>query len=138
MGEDKADKIKERLVVDNDKIFEELLEGVEDILYLTEDGDAHLRVDKEELSKSEEILIYLVGSWFSSEANLRDSSEMSSSELARKTGLEKKVVSARISELKQSSKVSSPSTGKYRVKEGRLREILSDLRKFSKEAGKDE
>jgi hypothetical protein len=127
MGEDKAERIKDRLVVDKDKIFDKLLDQVEEILYLTDEGDIGLESEHKDLSSVDQIRAYLVGAWFASEAGLRESESLDSETLASKIGIDKKTVSARVSELKDRGEVESVSPGEYRVKSGRIESILDQL-----------
>ncbi len=122
------DKIRKALIVDDAKLQEELLQRVA----------AHLRIDKRghvvfldptRYRLKDQIALYLVGRAYATEAKLIDDDAASLSEISTAIGADYRVLSARISELRNEGKVEAPARGKSRIVFARVPQILNEIEK---------
>lgn len=94
--------------------FERLIDDLKDILKVGEDGILFL-IPREKLTGPEIICLYLIGAYVGYKMGAMEKDSMSVKELSQLTGIKKKVVSARLSEMANSRIVSLTDKKERRI-----------------------
>lgn len=125
---DRQQKIRDGLVPDKDQKLEENIDRAENLIYLMENGSVKIKANRDELSTSEEALLYSIGAWFSFEAGFREENTFDTSEVISNTTISsKKSASARLSDLKKEGMLDSPSRGAFKLHDAMVGEALSKI-----------
>jgi len=119
-------KIRDMLVVDEAEIAERMLQRIQVHIGLTPKGLVHIR-DPEKYRQRDRILLYLIGVRYSADAKMRESDAASLAEMCETLGLDSRVTTARLTELKNEGKVESQARGEYRIVFPRLAQILNEI-----------
>lgn len=127
MPDDRSKLVRERLVVQRDEIFRQTVEQASKILKLDEHGGIHPVVDISRLTNKQRVELFLLGRLLAYEGKLLEQPGSSGDEIARFFGMDQVEVGRRISDLKNEGKVEVLNRGEYRLIEGRLPEVLSDV-----------
>jgi hypothetical protein len=114
------------LVVDEAEIAQQMLQRVQVHIGLTPKGMVHIR-DPEKYRQRDKILLYLIGVRYAAEAKMRESEAASLSEICDNLGIDSRVTTARLTDLKNEGKVESESRGEYRIVFPRLGQILNEI-----------
>ena len=125
----KEDLIKRILVVDETQILEEILKLVSELILLTNDGEIIFKIDEDDLSVKERIILYMIGKKFAFDAKLVSDEKTNLDELSRKLGVSKGSLASRIAELRNERKIKDEKRGEYKL-------IIYDLKKFLLEVKK--
>lgn len=130
----RAEKIKEMLVVDEEKILEELLRKARKFIALTKDGKVYFQVERTRIPKLFQVALYLVAKKFAYEAGIRQSESVTIEEISRDLGETEKMISAMLSELLSRGLIDMIERGVYSVSLPQIQLILSEVeQKMSKE-----
>ena len=112
----RKEKLKE-LLVDENEVFEQIIDKVKQLIGINKtDGSIVFKIDQENLTDHQAILLYLLGAKFAFDLELREYPEVSNQELADFLNRDPNAIGSRISELKKERKVTSPERGKHIVK----------------------
>lgn len=123
----RKEKIKEILLVDEEKVLEEQLKRIRQFLVLTSEGKPMITVDKSELRQKDLITLYLLGKKLAHDADLTDTDKSELSDLSDYLGLDSRSVAARCSELKREGKISSTSRGEFEIVVANIDRVLSEI-----------
>ena len=123
----KEDKIKSKLLINEDEIWEETLEIASKMLNLTSLGEVIIKIPEKKITLRERILLYSIGKRYAYEADIIEEPHITLEEFSREFRTDKKVLSARISELIRESKMRTRERGKYQVGYFDLREFLEEI-----------
>lgn len=124
---DRAELIKKRLVVNESEIFDQLLSRMERILMLDSKGEVFLKVPKDKLTNGQMIAVFLAGKKFANMAGLSKTDVVGPNDLALSVGMDAKVVSARVAELRQKGWIEVVARGQWRIAYLRIVEILDEI-----------
>ncbi len=113
--------------MNEDEIFEEILDMSGKYIQLDSSGRVHLR-SRESLRAADAVVLYLLGRRLARDANLCENDAANAGEVSDATGLKRDVAIARLNELKKLGKIESPERGIYRVFMARAHAILSDIK----------
>jgi hypothetical protein len=125
-SEDLAQKIKEKLQIKK-IITDELLDQAAKLIGITDDGKIVFKIDRTHLPVTEQILLLLAGFKLAAEARLREKPHASLDEITEVLQINPKIVSARLSELAASYKISRVEKGVYAISDLALYEIINKL-----------
>jgi hypothetical protein len=125
-SEDLAQKIKEKLQIKK-IITDELLDQAAKLIGITYDGKIVFKIDRTHLPVTDQILLLLAGFKLAAEARLREKPHASLDEIAKALQINPKIVSARLSELAASYKISIVEKGVYAISDLALYEIINKL-----------
>lgn len=130
----KAEKIKEMLVVDDEKILEDLLKRARKFIALTRDGKVYFQIERGRIPKLFQVALYLVAKKFAYEAGIRDTEGVTIDELSKDLGETDKLISAMLSDLLSRGLIDRVERGVYSVSLPQIQLILSEIeQKMAKE-----
>ena len=130
-SEDLAQKIKEKLQIKKLVITDELLNDAAKLIGITDDGKIVFKIDRTHLPVTDQILLLLAGFKLAAEARLREKPHASLDEIAEALKINPKIVSARLSELAASYKISRVEKGVYAISDLAFHEIINRLARQS-------
>jgi len=130
-SEDLAQKIKEKLQIKKLVITDELLDDAAKLIGITDDGKIVFKIDRTHLPVTDQILLLLAGFKLAAEARLREKPHASLDEIAEALLINPKIVSARLSELAASYKISRVEKGVYAISDLAFHEIINRLARQS-------
>jgi len=119
----KKETIRKALLIREEENLKELVSLASKVIGITENGDILLKIQGKEISLKEKILLLLIGKKFAHEAELSDDCVITLDEISRNLNADKKISSARISELVRERKVRFKDRGKYEV-------VFYDIKSF--------
>jgi len=120
--------VYKELLINKSKSAKAFVEKARSILGIDEEtGEPIILIPRKKLTDKLLISIYLCGKFFASELGLIDSPSASIGELNEKLGIEKDVISARVSELKNEGKIKILERGKYEVIFNSIGMILDEI-----------
>ena len=122
------ERLRKALVVPRERKVGELAEKAKGTLELDEQGTTYIRAPRDSLSDGQLISLHLAGKRLAHMIELSPTDSISREDLARVTGITAKVVSARISELRQRGRVEQGDRGEYRIVFGAIAEVLDEAR----------
>ncbi len=128
-SDEKAELIKKYLVADEGELWKETLEIARNLIFLSKDGEIHIKKNISALSIKEVILLYTVGKKFAFEAKLAKDESVSLEEISENLKIDKKIAAARTSELKNEGKIKSIGRGIYSLVVYDIKTTLEDIRK---------
>jgi hypothetical protein len=121
--------IYKELLIDKTKKVESVVRKAKDLLGIDKDsGDTLILISRAKLTDREIIGLHLIGKFFASELGLASTPSATAEELSRKTGIDEKVVSARLHDLKLEGYVRSPKRGEHEIIFPRIDEFLDFVR----------
>ncbi|MHA2246595.1 MAG: hypothetical protein ACXADY_16755 [Candidatus Hodarchaeales archaeon] len=120
----KEELIKKFLVVDETKILEENLKLASELIFLTNNGEILFKINEDELSIKERILLYMLGKKYAFEAKLVDEENIGLDELSKQLRVGKESMAARIADLRNERKIKNVKRGEYAL------QIYDDIKKF--------
>ncbi len=124
---EQAKLVRERLVVSDDQLFEELLGEADKLFKLDERGDPHPKVDISKMSSKKRVEFYLVSQHLANLGNLKVKNTASDKEMSAFLGISPEEVQRRASDLKGEGKVEVPERGEYKLVPGRIADVFRDL-----------
>lgn len=124
---DQEQKIKEKLMKDSDRVFQNQLDRAEGLLSFDEEGRGRPEVQQSKITNRESVYLSIAGSWFAYKAGVRDEPTVSRSEISQSIGMSKKAVGARVSELKKNNLVESVNQGEYKITYAKLDQGLAAI-----------
>ena len=122
----KKETIRKALLMDEEENLEEIVSLASKLIGITKEGEIRLRIIEEEMALKEKILLLLIGKKLAYEAELSDNTSITLDEISRILRTDKKITSARISELRREGRVHYIDRGRYQV-------IFYDIRSFLEE-----
>lgn len=127
-------KILERLLIDELKALEEIVQRAEKVLRINKHtGEAVILLPREKLSKKDLIALQVIARYFAFKLGLVTTDNITISEIMERTGIQDaKVISARLSDLRKDGILEQVEHGKYRVSVPNLSRYLDELIKKSK------
>lgn len=134
MNEDMGEKIRNRMMVDENTIIEQLLEEASKYIQLDSLGRIYLR-NVEKLRAIDLIALVLLGKRLAKEAKLVPNEFATIDQIVSLTGLKEKVITARLSELKKDGIIESESRGQYGLIMGNMRKVLSEINRIKSQEG---
>jgi hypothetical protein len=121
-----AQKIRDKLMVDEKKLFDEMLEKSSKYIQLDSAGGIHF-ISLGSLRKLDAISLFLLGKRLAKDAGLIKDDITDAWESARATGMTKPVAAARLHDLVVSGRAESPDRAKFRVVIATASYILADV-----------
>lgn len=128
--EDLAQKIREKLQIKK-IITDELLDNAKKLIGITDDGKIIFKIDRSHLPVTDQILLLLAGFRLAYEARLREKPQASLEEIAGAIQIDRRIVSARLSDLVESYKILRMEKGVYAISDLALYEIIDRLARQS-------
>jgi len=126
-SEKRAALVKEKLLVDKAGVFLDVVERASRVLKLDEKGQIHPQVDPSRLGAKQKIELLLLGRYLAHAGGLADKPTLTGEDITAHFGLKTAEFQKRIHDLKQSGKVIQDKDREYRLTEGRIGEVLTDL-----------
>ncbi|HYT16865.1 MAG TPA: hypothetical protein VEO18_01295 [Thermoplasmata archaeon] len=120
------EKIREKLMVDDTRLQEELLQRVATHLRIDNQGRVLLN-NPTRYRLKDAVALYLIGRSYALGAKLVEDDAASLAEIANGVGASSPVLSARLSELRNEGKVEAPARGKSRIVFARVPQILNEI-----------
>ena len=120
-------KIRDALMIDEDKLQEEMLQRLQAHIGLDSRGHIHIR-EPTRYRQKDAIALYLIGARYASEAGLREVDSATLSEVSQALGVDTRIVAARLAELREEGKAESPARGEYRIVFARVPWIVNELK----------
>lgn len=111
----KKETIRKALLIDEEENLEKIVSLAGKIIGITKEGDIRLRIQEKEMTLKEKVLLLLIGKKLAHEAELSADSTITLDEISRILKADKKISSARISELIREGKVRFKDRGRYQV-----------------------
>jgi hypothetical protein len=129
-------KIRNKLLVDEKVLFDELLDKAAKYIRLDSTGRVCFK-SLNSLRKLDAIALFLLGKKLAKDAGLSDNDLADAQESARATGVTKPVAAARLHDLVVNGKAESPERGKFRIVVSAAHSILHEIEKSTKEGVHD-
>ncbi len=130
--DEKAELIKKYLVADEGELWKETLEIAKDLIFLSKNGEIHIKKNISTLSIKEVILLYMVGKKFAFEAKLAQDESVSLDEISGNLKIDKKNAAARTADLKNEGKIKSIGRGIYSLVIYDMNSILEEIKNKNK------
>lgn len=129
-----AKKIRNKLVIDERKLFDEILEKSSKYIQIDSKGNVYVK-SPDAMRNIDAIALYLLGKRLALDAGLGKSDLVEAEEVARAVGVKKAVAAARLHELMTDLKAENPERGKFRVIMARAHSILTDVEAIARKGG---
>jgi hypothetical protein len=126
-SEERAALVQQKLLVDKAGVFREVVERASHVLKLDEKGQVHPQVDLSGFGAKQKIELLLLGRYLAHAGGLVEKPTLTAEEITAHFGLKTAEFQKRIHDLKQSGKVLQNEGREYRLTEGRIGEVLTDL-----------
>lgn len=127
-SESRAALVREKLLVDRNAAFAEVVEQSRPLLRLDESGGIH--PNREALSRMggrQKLELFLLGRYLGKAGSLVETDSASDAEMAEFLGMKVQEVQKRAHDLKSMGRIAAVEPGVYRLTEGRVSEVLRDL-----------
>ena len=122
--------IYKELLIDKTKRVESLVKKAKDLVGIDKDsGETIILVSRVKLTNEDMIGLHLIGKFFACELGLVDRPSATANELSSRTGIDSRVISARLHELKTRGLVRSPKRSEHEIVFPRIDELLDYVRK---------
>ena len=121
--------IKDILVVDEMTLLEDILKSASELISLTPKGEILFKINKDELSVKEKIILYMIGKQFATEAKLINDHRVNLDELSTFFRASKGSLASRIAELRNERKIKDVKRGEYELFPYDLKQYLLDIKK---------
>ena len=125
--EEQAKIVRDRLVVNDEAFFGELVGEASKLFRLDENGDPHPKVELTKISAKKRVEFYLVARHLANIGKLKEKTTASDKEMAAFLGITAEEAQRRASDLKREGKVEVPERGEYKLVAGRIGDVLRDL-----------
>ena len=125
----KEELIKDLLVVDEMALLEDILKIASELISLTPKGEILFKINKDELSVKEKIILYMIGKQFATEAKLIDNDHVNLEELSTFLRVSKGSLASRIGELRNERKIKDVKRGEYELFPYDLKQYLLEIKK---------
>ncbi|MEM0090702.1 MAG: hypothetical protein QXF84_05080 [Nitrososphaerota archaeon] len=124
---DLAEKIRQKLTVDELVILEQTLDRLSRFIGLTKDGRVLIKLDRTKMSTRHLISLYAVGKYMAKQAGYLTEDIITIDEVTRELGVDGKVAAARIAELRREGVLLGVERGQYRFNPSHIERILAEL-----------
>lgn len=108
-------RILQALVINEEEEFKKIVEKAKRVIKIKTSGEPIILASKDKVTDAEYIVCYLLGKYFSKELGFVQSATATNAEIAKKTGIDKKIVGARLTQLRRDNIVESPSRGSSKI-----------------------
>lgn len=122
-----AEKIRQKLTVDESVILEQMLDRLSRLIGLTKDGKVLIKFDRTKTTTRSLISIYAVGKFMAKQAGYSSEDIITIDELTRELGIDGKIVAARVSELRREGVIMGVERGQYRINPSYIEYILAEI-----------
>ncbi len=126
-SENLAKKIKDKLQIGEQTITDDFLDKAKKLIGITSDGKIIFKINRSHISVADQILLLLAGVRLAYEAKIRESSAITLEEVAEALQINRKIASARLTELIGSYRVSRKTRGSYAISDYALHEVINRL-----------
>jgi len=116
----------EELIYDEEEEFERIVDKVKKIVRVRKDGRPIL-VQKEKLTKAEQVACYLIGKFFAKILNLTEKESATVKEIANELKLDPRIVSARLKDLTDGGLIERVGRGEYKILTIKLEEFVDKI-----------
>lgn len=123
--DNEIESIKRYLIKPTEKIREEYLQRIAQYIFITEGGDIRLTPEGEELHNINKVALCVACKTLAYKAKLVQKETITSEDISTILSLDKKIVSARLSDLEKEGIVERVGQGVYRL--GPLNKLISRL-----------
>jgi len=118
----------EDLFINEEEELEKYIPLVKKVIRIREEtGEPYILPPKEKLTQRRVIALYLIGKYFSFKLKKSDSPSASNVEISNKLSLEKRIVNARLNDLKKDRLVERVNKGEWKYNTINLKKFLEDL-----------
>lgn len=124
---DRAEMVREKLVIDDDMAFEAELAKSVQVLKLDSKGGIHPVAPLSSFANRQKIELVLLGRRMAHAGGLLASDAATDSEVAKFLGLSVREVQKRAHDLRVLGRIEALGDGSYRIVDGRVQEVLADL-----------
>ncbi len=125
--DEQAKLVREKLLVTDDVLFQELVGEAAKLFRLDEKGNPHPLVDITKLSSKKRVEFYLISQHLAGLGKLKGTTTATDKEMSAFLGIPPEEVQRRASDLKGEGKVEVPERGEYKLVPGRITDVLRDL-----------
>jgi hypothetical protein len=118
-----------KLLIDKSKKIETLVSKAKDVLGIdNETGEPIILVSRAKLTDENYIALYMIGRFVACELELTKSPSAVYTEIAKKSGISKEIVAARLSGMKKKGYVRQTGSKEWEIIFPRIGEILDEIR----------
>jgi predicted HTH transcriptional regulator len=117
----------EDLIYDEEEEFERLVPKVKKVVMVKKTGDPVFVCDRNLLSTSEIIMVYLIGKFFAKKLGFVEEESATNDELHRSLKIKKNVLAARLNDLRKEGLVEQVARGKHKISTVKLEEFLDNV-----------
>ena len=122
-----AEKIRNKLTVDESIIIEHVLDRLSKLIGITKTGKVIFKISRDALTTKNQIALYAIGKYMAKQAGYIESDQISIEELSRELGISPKIASTRAGELRREGKLISLERGMYRINPILIEGIISEI-----------
>lgn len=126
-GKDRATRVRERLLIDDDAVFEDELAKSSRILRLDSKGGVHAVGDLSKLANRQKIELVLLGRRMARIGGFLGDDITKDQDISKFLGIPVREVQKRAHDLRVMGRIEALGEGSYRLAEGRVPEVLRDL-----------
>lgn len=134
-AETKAEKIRAKLLINEDDLFDSIIELSAEFIKIDKAGRVYITTEIK-LKDQYSIVLYLIGKSLANHAELLADDVVDADEISQLLGIKKPVVQARLSDLKKEGNVDAIETGKFKIVVPRIHSILKEISKNVKDGKK--
>lgn len=124
----RAALVREKLRVDHDVLFAEIVERASGVLRLSDGGDLHPNPDAlARMGVRQKVELFLLARYLAQAGSLLDSASATDEEVARFFGSKVQEIQKRAHDLRKDGLIELVDKGTYKLTEGRISEVLREL-----------
>ena len=122
-----AERIRNKLTVDESIIIEHVLDRLSKLIGITKTGKVIFKISRDALTTKNQIALYAIGKYMAKQAGYIESDQISIEELSRELGISPKIASTRAGELRREGRLISLERGMYRINPILIESIISEI-----------
>lgn len=122
-----AEKIRNKLTVDESIIIEHVLDRLSKLIGITKTGKVIFKISREALTTKNQIALYAIGKYMAKQAGYIESDQISIEELTRELGISPKIASTRAGELRREESSSVSREECIRINPILIESIISEI-----------
>ncbi len=124
---DREELLRKKILIDDADVFEKLVDMSAAYVRVDNQGNILFMVPPGKLTDRQAIALTLLGRYFAAELKCVSSDFMTADEVRKYVDADKKVISARLNDLKTEGIVESPERGNFRIVWLKVDKILKEL-----------
>lgn len=124
--ETQANKIKAKLLINEDDLFDSIIDMSAELVKLDSSGRVHI-ITEAKLKDQYSVTLYMIGKCLAKHAELVTDEAIDADEISSALGIKKPVVQARLSDLKKEGVLEVIEKGRYRIVMPRMHSTLKEI-----------